>query len=217
MARPPQANAERTRARILKSASKLFSDKGIGNTSMREIARGAGVTQATVHHYFGSKDDLHTAAVTAMYAELAGLRQQLTTLLDGSPDLSLVIERIVRTSIRFAREHVEAVRLAFREVVDSRDMPPTQAEQLIGLMREAVPAFAALTNNSEESIRFTLQSLVYLIVRYAMASPAEHSLVVEGNFVRRARHDKAHLRAVEDHLVKTAQTMLGVPVSVQTP
>ena len=33
----------------------IFSAKGEGNTSMRDIASGAGVSLGTVHHYFGSK------------------------------------------------------------------------------------------------------------------------------------------------------------------
>ncbi len=211
MARPVQANAERTRSRILASASQLFSDKGTGNTSMREIARQAGVTQATVHHYFGSKDDLHAAAVTAMYGELGQLRANLIGLLDGNPDVSTVVGRAVRTAFKFAREHRAAVRMSFRDVIDSHEMPHPQVDQASAMMRDAVPALMALTDLPAERIRFTLQSMVFLIVRYALGTAGEYALIVDGKHHRRKRYDERHVEALADELARTAQRMLGLP------
>lgn len=213
MARPVQANAERTRSRILTSASRLFSDKGQGKTSMREIAREAGVTQATVHHYFGSKDDLHAAATAAMYAELGKLRDSLIGLLDGSPDLSTVVDRAMRASFKFAREHQGAVRMAFREVIDNHGLPLPQVDQLSMMLGDAVPTFSALTQLSPARVRFVLQSLVFLIVRYAIGTPGEYALVVDGKHNRRKRHDERHVEALATELVGLAQTMLGLTPS----
>jgi AcrR family transcriptional regulator len=52
-----------TRERILVSARELFARNGIGNTSIRAVAAGAGVDSALVHHYFGTKEKLFAAAV----------------------------------------------------------------------------------------------------------------------------------------------------------
>jgi TetR/AcrR family transcriptional regulator len=46
---------------ILKSATKLFSEKGFAATSTTEIAREAGCNQALVHYYFRTKERLFTA------------------------------------------------------------------------------------------------------------------------------------------------------------
>ena len=52
-----------TRAAILAAAREQFSASGFSGTSVRAVARGAGVDPALVHHYFGTKDDLFVAAL----------------------------------------------------------------------------------------------------------------------------------------------------------
>lgn len=59
--RPPGATDNRER--ILASARDLFARNGIAKTSIRAVAAGAGVDAALVHHYFGTKENLFTAAV----------------------------------------------------------------------------------------------------------------------------------------------------------
>lgn len=59
--RPPGPSD--TRDRILTSARNLFARKGIDKTSIREVARDAGVDPALVHHYFGTKTQLFAAAI----------------------------------------------------------------------------------------------------------------------------------------------------------
>ena len=59
--RPPGTSD--TRERILESARDLFARNGIDKTSIRAIAKGAGVDPALVHHYYGTKTRLFAAAV----------------------------------------------------------------------------------------------------------------------------------------------------------
>src|SRR6478609_5289408 len=54
--RPPGTSD--TRARILECARNLFARNGIDKTSIRAIAKDAGVDPALVHHYFGTKTQL---------------------------------------------------------------------------------------------------------------------------------------------------------------
>lgn len=58
----PAGNSD-TRERILASARELFARNGIDRTSIRAIAARAGVDSALVHHYYGTKQQLFTAAV----------------------------------------------------------------------------------------------------------------------------------------------------------
>ncbi|WP_327268718.1 TetR family transcriptional regulator [Streptomyces sp. NBC_01218] len=51
------------RTRILRAARTEFAERGYDRTSMRSVARAAGVDAALVHHYFGSKDGVFAAAV----------------------------------------------------------------------------------------------------------------------------------------------------------
>jgi len=49
---------------IMEAAEKLFADKGFEGTSVRDIAEDAGVNQAMISYYFGSKEKLMEAMFT---------------------------------------------------------------------------------------------------------------------------------------------------------
>lgn len=50
-----------SRERIRAAALGLFAERGVAATSLREVARVAGVTPGLVVHHFGGKDGLHEA------------------------------------------------------------------------------------------------------------------------------------------------------------
>ncbi len=62
-----QEQAAARRKQLLQTALLLFSEKGYRATSVRDIARSAGVNEALLYHYFDSKADLFRA-VLAQYA-----------------------------------------------------------------------------------------------------------------------------------------------------
>ena len=61
--RRPGADAVDLRERLLDAALACFVAQGIGATSLRDIARRAGVTPALLHYYFGDKLQLRQAVV----------------------------------------------------------------------------------------------------------------------------------------------------------
>ena len=96
MARPAQADAAVTKQKVLESAATLFAQLGEGNTSMRAIAGGAGVSLGTVHHYFGSKAKLYDACIDVMYGELGALWNELQDEIIDVSNLNRVVEHVVR-------------------------------------------------------------------------------------------------------------------------
>ncbi len=60
-----ETKGERTRRRLLEIAVERFGTQGYKATSVSEIARAAGLTQAAVYAYFESKEQLFDAAVDA--------------------------------------------------------------------------------------------------------------------------------------------------------
>jgi len=58
--RPGKAD---TRGEIIEAAKRIFADKGYDGTSLRGVAREAGVDPALVHHYFDGKASLFVAAM----------------------------------------------------------------------------------------------------------------------------------------------------------
>lgn len=69
----------RTEARILAAASSLFVESGYERTTIRGIARAAGVDAGLVMHYFGAKQELFQRVTHASPPrELAGTAEQIS-------------------------------------------------------------------------------------------------------------------------------------------
>jgi AcrR family transcriptional regulator len=66
--RPPRAESADTRDRILAAARGEFSERGYEKSTVRGIAKAAGVDSALVHHYFGTKEQVFAAAVEVAVA-----------------------------------------------------------------------------------------------------------------------------------------------------
>jgi AcrR family transcriptional regulator len=68
--RPPRdaaAEGPGARERILEAARAEFAERGYDKTSVRGIAKAAGVDAALVHHYFGTKDEVFAAAIEVSF------------------------------------------------------------------------------------------------------------------------------------------------------
>ena len=67
----PRIGMEPMRRKALISAAiEAIHDRGMGQVTMSEIARRAGVSPALAHHYFGGKDQLLLATMRHLLAEL---------------------------------------------------------------------------------------------------------------------------------------------------
>ncbi|MGC9542400.1 TetR family transcriptional regulator [Streptomyces sp. UG1] len=89
--RPPRTESAGTRDRILDAAREEFSERGYDKTSVRGIAKSAGVDSALVHHYFGTKEQVFEAAVEVAFAPALKARDAVL----GGP-LDDVGERMTR-------------------------------------------------------------------------------------------------------------------------
>ena len=99
-----QVQAAKRREQLLEVALALFSERGFRGTSVRDITRAAGVTEAVLYHYFANKADLWAAAVRA-YAPFGNLGQLLDEV-DAVPldvamrTLGCELLRLIRTRER---------------------------------------------------------------------------------------------------------------------
>lgn len=157
IARGRRAGTEDTRAAIVTAARVSFSQKGYDGTSLRGVARAAGVDPALVHHYFEGKAQLF-AEVMQVPARPAAL---VAGILDGPPEG--IGERTLRTffgiwetpvarerlaaMLRAAVSHEDAARMlreflareVFGKVADQLGTPDAElraaaaASQMVGL------------------------------------------------------------------------------------
>ncbi|NEB75410.1 TetR/AcrR family transcriptional regulator [Streptomyces sp. SID14478] len=67
-ARTGNTDGPGTRERILAVAREEFAERGYEKTSVRAVAKAAGVDPALVHHYFGTKEQVFAASVETAFA-----------------------------------------------------------------------------------------------------------------------------------------------------
>ncbi|MFJ1751054.1 TetR family transcriptional regulator [Streptomyces sp. NPDC088116] len=68
--------------KILDAARAEFAERGYDKTSIRGIAKAAGVDPALVHHYFGTKDEVFAAAIEVSFEPAL----DVPAVLSGDPD-----------------------------------------------------------------------------------------------------------------------------------
>ena len=118
---------ETTPQRLRRVSAKLFAQQGLAGTSMREIAREAGITQAAIYHHFPCKEDLYVDAVRSLQQEkmqgvsdvlaldvpptdkFRNLVLRMLELLDADPDFCDI----------YHREMMEGDEERLQETVDS--------------------------------------------------------------------------------------------------
>ena len=90
--------SDETRTRILEAALALFRQHGFASTTMRDIAKEAGVALGAAYYYFDSKD----ALVTAFYVRAS---QELTPLAEAALVKAKTLEERLRALLRVKFEY----------------------------------------------------------------------------------------------------------------
>ncbi len=207
MGRPANTSAVETRARILDSAFNLFAERGAASTSIRDVAGAANVTSAMVGHYFGNKEMLYDACVDETFRELKRMSEHLEVVLTEDIPVPELLEKAVRTVFRFACARRKAVRLLVRAAMSTGELHPYGFDLLMGTMKVVTDFMAQRLDRKSQDLRLPLQSLVFLVARYAAQAERELALVVGP----RTKNNADALTAVEDHLALVALELFAIP------
>lgn len=147
-----------TRDRILDAAREEFSERGYEKTSVRGIAKAAGVDSALVHHYFGTKEQVFEAAIEVAFAPalaaptavedgpLDGVGERLTRFIFGiwenpasrAPLLAIVRSAVNNDTAAAVFRRLIAAQL-LRRIAQRLDLPDAElraelaAAQLVGV------------------------------------------------------------------------------------
>ncbi len=130
-----------TREAILGAARESFTASGYDRASIRDIARRAGVDPALVHHYYGSKHELFSAAIKMPI------------------DIASVIETVLRGERERVGERIVALLLSVWD--DRRDRSP-----LVALVRSAVTS-----EDAARMLREFLASVLFARLAEALEAP----------------------------------------------
>ncbi|WP_217559564.1 TetR/AcrR family transcriptional regulator [Streptomyces sp. GbtcB6] len=143
--RPPRTESADTRDRILVTAREEFSEHGYEKTSVRAIAKAAGVDSALVHHYFGTKEQIFEAAISVAFAPalnapvaiadgpLDGVGERLTRFIFGiweNPTTRTPLLAILRSAVNNDTAAAVFRRLIaaqlLRRVAEQLDLPDAE-------------------------------------------------------------------------------------------
>ena len=157
---------ENSKERILKTAIKLFAQKGYSGTSVREIAKIAGVNVAMISYYWGGKKELYQEIIDNMI-------EHQTKYATSSLDFAINPEDLSKE---------DQIELAFRTIDKAIDffysdssyelltfmMHGQKEKEIFGnlpLFKYGMKIFAALFNKKtiDREVILTLASIITLI------------------------------------------------------
>lgn len=105
--------------KTLESAIKLFAKQGYNGTSTLQIAKEAGVSQATVFKYFKTKEDLLYAIILPVIPKLFS---RFLGRIQKAKSVQELISYIVRDRFEFLEENKNTVKIVFSELLTNEEL-----------------------------------------------------------------------------------------------
>lgn len=169
MARRTRAEMEETRALLLATARKVFTERGYADTSMDDLTAQAGLTRGALYYHFGDKKGLLAAVVQQIDSEMderleaistsaedawQGFRRRCQAYLEMAlePDIQRIVLRDARAVLGGAspeaqRRCVESMQQLIDDLIQrgiiARAEPQILAALIYGSLAEATLWIAA--------------------------------------------------------------------------
>lgn len=154
MARPKKSlnakgDPEWTREKLLDAAEELFARRGFKATSLREIGKCVGVSNATLLHHFGSKIDLYRSVLDRLAIALRTLLE--ASMVDESEPPLPALVRFLRRFSSWTKKNPHYGHIAFREFMEKT----AQESHLdLNLESEVFAEVAALVRRGQRAGNF---------------------------------------------------------------
>ena len=100
------------RARILKVAGRLFSQKGYHGTSMRDLASALGLTQGSLYNHLTGKEELLFAVIDRVADEFVAAIERIV---EGEDSARNKLRAAVRAHLQIAAENLETATVFLHE------------------------------------------------------------------------------------------------------
>ena len=138
--------SEKSRAQILDAALKLFSHRGYGATSVRDIAEEAGLSKGNVYHHFPDKEAIFRALIDRYFEAMSQPEFPFNrALAAGSfPENLEAIGHSIREIVRDYREYVALI------YVDVVEFDGTHVRKFYQNMADRFDAFMKATGMEKE-------------------------------------------------------------------
>ena len=93
-----------TRSRILDAAARVLSEHGYAGLRLTDVAAVAELQAPAIYYYFPSRDDL---IEEVMWAGIADMREHVTAILEGVPDGTPALDRLLVAAEAHLRHELE--------------------------------------------------------------------------------------------------------------
>lgn len=180
---PPAPLDADPKARLLDAAERLFAERGVGATGIRELAQAAGVNVAAVSYHFGGKEQLYLAVLKRAFknsGDIGGVIAECRARAHAAGTRAAAEEALGRVIRRFMGSFLDQERNQARTLLVLREMAdPTEALDIIcadfvGPSSEALLDLIALLRPElvgTRRLRIIAGNLVAQCVFYALSRP----------------------------------------------
>lgn len=138
---------------ILESALEVFAERGYAGAATAEIAKRAGVAEATIFKTWKTKKDLLVAVVGPVFFHVVAPRLvgEVRALLDRPwPDVCSLLRALVDNRVAFFREHHRLVRVLVQEAPFHPEMRRLAGDVITNhLLPVALPVIESLQQRGE--------------------------------------------------------------------
>src|SRR4051794_40238484 len=163
---------------ILRAAMKLFSERGLAATTIRDIAQESGYTNPALYKHFVSKEEL---ALYLFETSHRRLWSRCQAAVDDAPDFAGKLENYIGAVLSLVDEHPEAMAFLSENarVLWPKAGPAVQRHTMIALARAVMSAAPRKRQGSAmhrevaaASLQGTLAELARMIQVGAVRGPA---------------------------------------------
>jgi AcrR family transcriptional regulator len=158
------------REQILHAAAQVFAEHGFHRTTVRDVARAAGVSNGTIYNYFENK----TALLLGILDRLnAAERQAIERAQAQATDLHSFTRHYFQNHLQvFATENQELLRIVLSEVLVNADLRERYIHQIVGptfisLLQQLAP-LAEQESLSPEKLQFTIHLMSSMLLGVLM-------------------------------------------------
>ncbi len=146
---------EQTKAHILETALTMFRERGYEGTTMRAVAREAGVSLGNAYYYFESKEHLIQAFYERSHLDhLAAC----TEALENEADLRNRLRAVMRAKLGTSMPYHRFSGLLFKTAADPRSPLNPFSDESRPLRRESTELFAEVVRGSSARIHPDLEA-----------------------------------------------------------
>jgi len=126
---------EQTRQKLLVAAKELFIAQGYTATTMRQIARGAGITPGAIYNHFSSKDEIFAVLLqeVAPFDHLSALLREVE-----ADTVEKLIGQFFRRFLELLTDHQDYIRLA---LIDAQERDGTTLAAIVLQLFPQIQAF----------------------------------------------------------------------------